>query len=166
MSAEDIKSFPKFSLYVRKSFPQVGLVQSIVNNLKVHGSLTPAEARHAVQWGTDPLIVIKPLSNGRCSPTVSSPMGCFQHSNPNQVEVEIEYVNAFESDPNGAGVGSNAKGHAVYIVGVILLHELCHWGNFKHGVPESTEQGEAFEIACYGKRPVPNVTYMAETIIE
>jgi hypothetical protein len=133
--------------------------------LKVHGSLTPAEVRHAVQWGNDPLIVIKPLSNFRCNATTASPMGCFQPSTPGQIEIETDYVDSYEGDPNGAGVGSNAKGQSVYVVGVILLHELCHWGNFRHGVAERTEQGEAFEIATYGKRPVPNLVHISEMTI-
>ena len=162
----DIKLFPKFSLYVRQSFPQVIQVPSIVHNLKTHGSLTIEEIRHAVQWDTDPLIVIKSLSNFRCNAVTQSPMGCFQPSASNQIEAEIEYVRSYEKDPNGAGVGPNAKGQAVYIVGVILLHELCHWGNHKHGVKEITEQGEAFEIATYGKRPKPNVMHVSETVID
>ncbi|MGE0825340.1 MAG: hypothetical protein AB7G75_32390 [Candidatus Binatia bacterium] len=165
MAKEDIKSFPKFSLYVRQSFPQVIQVKSIVHNLKAHGSLTTEEIRHAVQWGNDPLIVIKPLSNFRCNARTASPMGCFQQSAPNQIEVEIEYVKTYEQDPNGAGVGRNARGQTVYVVGVILLHEICHWGNFKHGVTESTEKGEAFEIATYGKRPVPNLVHVSEMTI-
>lgn len=165
MSKEDINTYKKFGLYVRSSFHQVAQVPSIVHNLKAHGSLTIEEIRNAVQWGNGPMIVIKSLSNFQCNAITASPMGCFQPSAPHQIEVEIEYVKSYERDPNGAGIGHNARGQAVYVVGVILLHELCHWGNFKHGVAESTEQGEAFEIATYGKRPVPNLVHLSETTI-
>ena len=30
--------------------------------------------------------------------------------------------------------------------------ELCHWGNFNHGVIETVEAGKEFSIATYGKR--------------
>jgi hypothetical protein len=35
--------------------------------------------------------------------------------------------------------------------GTTVLHKLCHWGNFKHGVTEKEEAGIAFEVATYGR---------------
>ncbi len=67
------------------------------------------------------------------------------------VEIDPRFVKDLENDPYGAGTGRNAGGKGVFIAGVTLLHELCHWGNFKHGVAETTEAGVAFERATYGK---------------
>ena len=39
----------------------------------------------------------------------------------------------------------------MFIVGVTLLHELCHVGNYQHAKVESSEAGFAFESATYGK---------------
>jgi hypothetical protein len=149
MSADDVQAHPEFASYVRYKFPQLIHVGPVVHNLKKHGSLTTEEITHALQWGNDPLIVITDLSNNQCG--VPAAFGCFEHSKPDQVEIDPEFVNDFENDPNGAGTGKNAGGKGVFIAGVTLLHEMCHWGNFMHGTAETQEEGAAFERATYGK---------------
>jgi hypothetical protein len=45
--------------------------------------------------------------------------------------------------------GRPPPGQLVIIAGVLC--ELCRWGNFRHSVTETTEAGNAFCIATYGK---------------
>ena len=149
MTDDDIKAHPKFAAYVRYKFPDLVYVGPVVHNLKKHGSLTSDEITHALRWGTDPLIVITDLSNNQCG--VPSAFGCFEHAKPDQIEIDPQFVTDFENDAYGAGTGKNAGGKGVFIAGVTLLHELCHWGNFQHGVAEAVEEGAAFERATYGK---------------
>jgi len=149
LTDDDIQANPKFATYVRKKFPELIYVGPVVHNLKKHGSLTSAEITHALRWGTDPLIIITDLSNNQCG--VQSAFGCFDPTNPDQIEIDPQFVSDFENDAYGAGLGKNAGGKGVFIAGVTLLHELCHWGNFKHSVNEAVEEGMAFERDTYGK---------------
>ena len=149
MKPEDIANYPKFAHYVRYKIPELTSVGPVVQNLKTKGCLTEAEIRDALRWGHEPLIVITDLSNGQCR--VSSAYGCTRKANDNQIEIDEGTVQEFEDSPDALGVGKNAKGKNVYIVGVTLLHELCHVGHYKHGKVEKTEAGFTFENATYGK---------------
>ena len=150
MSSDDVKTFPHFAQYVKTYMLQVASVGVVVQNIKKFGSLTPSAFRHALVWGNDPLIVITDLSHSQCGgPGVFN--GCFDPADPSKIQVALTRVQDFETDPWGAGADVNSRGQKVIIVGVTLLHELCHWGNFKKGVTETTEAGKAFEIATYGR---------------
>ncbi len=148
MSADDKKMYPAFYQYVRYAMPAVGNNGYLANQVQKHGSLSRTEFREAVKYGNSPLIVITDLSNGQCG--VPAAYGCTRSGN-DEIEIDLDTVLTFEKDPNGAGVGKNKTGQKVYIAGVTLLHELCHWGNFKKGKGEPTEQGAAFEVGSYGQ---------------
>jgi hypothetical protein len=149
LSADDQKDHPKLAHYVRCSLPSVFNVFLIVKNVKKFGNLTREEFLHALGWGNDPLIVIKDLNGGSCNGVAAN--GCFDPANPDQIQLDLEDVQNFEADPYGKGCDVNSRGQKVFIVGTTLLHELCHWGNFKHGVTETEEAGIAFEVATYGR---------------
>jgi Metallopeptidase toxin 3 len=149
MNAGDIKNYPKFAQYVRYAIPELIYVKPVASALKKNGSLTEAKIRHALQWGNEPLIVITDLSHGQCG--VPSAYGCTRQANLHQIEIDVGTVNDFETSPYGLGVGKNAKGNNVFIVGVTLVHELCHLGNFKHHKAEAEDAGFAFENSVYGK---------------
>jgi hypothetical protein len=150
MKAGDIAKYSKFAEYVRYKVPQLVYDGPVVYNLRTNGHLTDSEILDALRWDHDPLIVITDLSSGQCRPGISA-YGCFRPENPQQIEINEGTVKDFENSPNALSVGQNAKGKNVYIVGVTLLHELCHLGHFKHGKVEKKEAGFAFEDAAYGK---------------
>ena len=62
LSAADIAKYPEFARYVRLKIPQLVHAKAVVYNLKTKGNLSDAQVRHALHWGTDPLIVITDLS--------------------------------------------------------------------------------------------------------
>jgi hypothetical protein len=157
MSQADVTRFPHFAGYVRTRMPEVINVPVIVRNMQRFGSLTREQLRHALLWGTDPLIVITDLLHGQCG--VPQANGCFEPANPNQIEIDLGRVQDFETDANGAGTDHNARGQNVFIVGTTILHEMCHWGRFLNGQPAEiagatpplNEAGIAFEVATYGR---------------
>ncbi len=149
LSAADAKTYPKLAQYVRCAIPLLTGNRVIMHNLKKNGSFTTAQANHALTWGNEPLIVITDLSHGQCG--VPSAYGCTRGSNLHQIEIDTGLANDFENAPHGQKVGKNAKGNNVFVVGVTLLHELCHLGRLKAGIPETTEAGFDFEQGAYGK---------------
>ena len=78
-------------------------------------------------------------------------IGRFDPANPGRIELDTGRANEFETDAYGAGSDNTSANRRVFIVGTTLLHELCHWGNFMHGVTETEEAGIAFEVATYGR---------------
>lgn len=160
ISDEDAASFPRFAHYVKTSLPQVADVSIIEHNILRFGSLSRSQFRHALARGSDPLIVITDLTEiGTCGAD-----GLFDPANPRQVQISSGRVMDFEQDPFGAGADLNNSGQKVIIVGAVLLHELCHWGNFNHSVTETTEAGRAFSVATYG-RVVPFFSRVPEMTI-
>jgi hypothetical protein len=151
LSAGDISKFPKFAQYVKDAIPTLIGVPRIINSLKKNGSMTDAEIQSGLLWGNNPLVVITDLSAGQCG--VPSAFGCTRASSLTQIEIDKTTVENFEKAPyaQGTGVGKNAAGQNVFIVGVTLLHEFCHLGNFNHGKAETAEAGFAFEKDAYGK---------------
>jgi hypothetical protein len=55
-------------------------------------------------------------------------------------------VKAFE---DGRGLVTASAGK-VYLIGVVMLHELVHWGDDQDGVDRPGEEGKEFETAVYG----------------
>ncbi len=152
MSQADQDQFPELTEYVRRRMPQVMTVPLIVRNMRRFGSLRQEELRTALLWGSLPRIVITDLSAVPAPDgTIVSANGRFRPAFPDQIELDLGRVNEFETDAYGAGSDQTADGRSVFIVGTTMLHELCHWGNFHHGVAEATEQGIAFEVATYGR---------------
>jgi hypothetical protein len=92
------------------------------------------------------LVVITDLDIGQCG--VPRADGCTADST--QIEIDDDLVNEFEQNAND-NLRLTASGRHVFLVGVPLLHEMCHWGNFLNGVPENDgDTGEKFETAVYG----------------
>lgn len=157
LDKDDGKQFPKFRQYVKYAMPTTLHVPVIVKNIKKFGSLSRAEFANAIAWGNGPTIRFVNLDDTSGFPGykkcggVAAAYGCFRSTAPDYIELDLLAVTQFETDPYGSGLGKNSRHQNLFIVGATMLHELCHWGNFHHGVAETTEQGAAFEVATYGK---------------
>jgi Metallopeptidase toxin 3 len=146
LSADDQTNFPKFAYYLRHDFPlQIGNTV-ITSNLRKFGSLDLHQARSALMWDTDPLVTITDLDAGQCG--VPSAFGCTRDTT--HIEVDDDVVNEFETNAND-NLRLTAFGRHVFLAGVTLLHEMCHWGNRVNGVAENDgDAGDKFETAVYG----------------
>ena len=149
LSDDDQSTYPKLVEYVKFRMPEVLGVPLIVKNMKTFGSLPLEEFRAAMAWGRGPKIIIKILTNA-CG-GLGEANGCFDSGNPTQIELDSDTLDNFIKDAYGKGCDLTKSGKKVFIVGTTLLHELCHWGNYKNGVNEATEAGIAFEVATYGR---------------
>lgn len=145
LSADDQTSFPQLTEYLRNAFPRLTSNGVIVFNLGKFGNLSTAQARHALMWGAEPLVSVVDLDAGQCG--VPQAFGCTSDST--HIEIDDDLVAEFESG-GSANLRLAPNGHHVYLTGVTLLHEMCHWGNFLNGVAETTDAGDAFETAVYG----------------
>jgi Metallopeptidase toxin 3 len=146
LSADDQTNFPKLTHYMRHDFPLLIGNGVITSNLRKFGSMSLAQARSALLWDTDPLVVITDLDGGQCG--VPAAFGCTRDTT--HIEIDDDVVAEFESNAN-ANLRLTAFGRHVFLTGVTLLHEMCHWGNRVNGVTETDgDAGEKFENAVYG----------------
>src|ERR1700758_5421915 len=86
------------------------------------------------------------FGQGQCG--VPNAFGCTSDST--QIEIDDDLAAEFEQNSN-ANLRLTKFGRHVFLTGVTLLHEMCHWGNFLNGVAETDgDAGEKFETAVYG----------------
>jgi Metallopeptidase toxin 3 len=146
LSGDDQTNFPELTHYLKHDFPLLIGNAIIVSNLRRFGSFTLAQARSALLWDTDPLVVITDLDAGQCG--VPAAFGCTRDTT--HIEIDDDVVNEFENN-NNDNLRLTAFGKHVYLTGVTLLHELCHWGHRVNGVAEAGgDAGDQFETATYG----------------
>lgn len=141
MDPQDIKDHRKLYYYVSTNIPQVREMPFIINALKkFSGNASENAIKEALLWNKDPLIQLVP--NLICAGDEA--VGCYA-VNSNIIRVEQAVVDEFEA---GKGLRRTTYGKLVYLVGVTLLHELCHWANDGTGEEDLTH--EKFEQALYG----------------
>jgi len=160
MYLADLDKYPKLASFIAGQLPAVYFSEKICKNIKNYGSLNAAKFRHALVWGTFPNVVVRPLDNDYCN--VPRALGCYDgDANEDQIMIDKSLVEAFEKNPNDASVRFlTKKGVSLPIVGGVLLHELCHWGNRKASRSEAgRELGEEFELATYGVKIVRGVGF-------
>ena len=139
MDRSDQTTFPKFTKYVRYSLPTVVDVPSIVAAFAKYGQINRTTLKRALAWGNKPTIVIKELTGA---------IGEFDASvDPDVINIHTRIVKEFE---DGHGLRKTKWNKNVYLVGVTLLHELTHWADNLDGIDFPDEEGEQFEIDCYG----------------
>lgn len=146
MQAADIKKFPRFVAYVSTKMPEVATVDAIISGIqKYAGAVSKKTIKDALLWGKGPMIKI--VSGLMCSG--KSALGCFSFGSfSNDIEIEEWTVKDFQA---GKGLRKTPKGQMVYLVGVILLHELTHWADDQDSVDDPPlEEGDAFTTDVYG----------------
>jgi hypothetical protein len=142
MDPQDIKDHSKFYYYVSINIPQVREMPFIINALKkFSGNSSEQKIKDALLWNKGPMI--KLVENLVCAGLKS--YGCYAVKS-DVIRVEKKTVELFEA---GKDLRGTATGKLVYLVGVTLLHELCHWANDDTGKEDLTH--EKFEQALYGK---------------
>ena len=140
MSAGDIKKFPKFAAYVSTKLPEVRSIGAIISAIqKFAGTIDRATIKEALVWGKGPEIkIVSGLgADGEFTPDVGS----------NEIRIDEQRVKDFEG---GKGLGRTGTGKLIFMVGVILLHELTHWADDQDGVDTAGEEGFSFENEVYG----------------
>ncbi len=165
MHLPELDKYPKLASFIAGQMPAVYFSEKICKNIKNYGSLDKTKFRHALVWGTYPTVVVRPLDNNYC--TVERALGCYDgDANENEIMLDKSLVEAFEKNPNDSSVRFlTKKGVSLPIVGGVLLHELCHWGNRIASRSEAgRELGEEFEKATYGVKIVRGVSFEEESI--
>ena len=149
MTLTERKLSPELERYVSRSMPECADISVIVNNLVAFGGFKDvAAARDALRWGSGPFVFPEHPHNSRCANASGHAKCSFDAKRPHWIQINME---DFDDWLNGRGTGFTAGGRPVPIIGVAMLHALCHWGNFRAGVTEPAEQGLAFERATYGR---------------
>lgn len=72
--------------------------------------------------------------------------GLFSSANPDVLTIDIDFVNMLENSNPGLQGDSLA-----FLLGVTILHEYVHLGDFVDGIDQPGEEGILFEEATYGE---------------
>jgi Metallopeptidase toxin 3 len=146
LNPDDETNHGKLKYYLSKNFPDLASNPTILSALVKHGALTKSQAVNALLYGTPPLVLIKDLSGGSCGGV--SALGCTRNST--EIEVDSATVDEFENDTK-SNIRQTTRGRDVFLLGVTILHELCHWGHNLNGKAEVGHAGDNIENALYGR---------------
>ena len=158
---QDMLRYPKFAHYVKHEFTDLWKVPDIKKAFSKYGQLSAWELKRALSWGSLPAIIIENMPKGKYG----------KHVGQNyEIKIATRVVQYFEAQDEKA-FAKTADGRRVYFAGVVLLHELVHWGDMKKdGITYVEEQnmgrkhklsmvkfeaGRLFEEAVYGHRIAP-----------
>ncbi len=153
-----LTDFPIFKQYAYHNFQAILESSTIVKNMETYGSLNKSALRAALFPGMPPLVVLGKRFKRSKSLLYSSDLGVgLAGGGIGAILLADFMVERFEDDPHDPGnYFLTAKGRPVPIVGGVMLHHLCHWGNDKaRRIPGLLNRGDAFELDTYGT----NVTY-------
>jgi hypothetical protein len=103
--------------------------------------LTDAEALEAVTFNDrPPLIFAADLGTGT--------FGVFDTAKPGRIKIGTEVLKQFAASSDDADSQQFLRAK--------VLHEICHWGCFKHQARDEDEAGENFEKEVFGRELLPD----------
>jgi hypothetical protein len=133
--------YPKLTEYLKNKIPQLINNQFIINKLVEYSELTSQQIKSDLKWGKGPTIQIAQLDylGEDC-------YGVFRSSIPNVLTIDVDFVELLENSTPGPQGDSMA-----FLLGVTILHEYVHLGDFVDDIDQPGEEGLLFEQATYGE---------------
>jgi hypothetical protein len=133
--------YPKLTEYLKNKIPELKNNQIIINKLVQYSELSSQQVINDLKWGQGPTIQIAQLDSRGVNC-----YGIFSSATPNVLTIDIDFVNLLENSTPGPEGDSLA-----FLLGVTILHEYVHLGDFVDGIDQPGEEGLLFEQAAYGE---------------
>lgn len=133
--------YPKLTEYLKNKIPELKNNPLIINKLVQYSELSSQQVINDLKWGQGPTIQIAQLDSRGVNC-----YGIFSSATPNVLTIDIDFVNLLENSTPGPGGDSLA-----FLLGVTILHEYVHLGDFVDGIDQTGEEGLLFEQATYGE---------------
>lgn len=138
--------YPKLTEYLKNKLPSAGNIPLIVNTINSITGLPNEQIKNDLKWGQGPTINIVQLDNFGAN-TSELTVGFFKATTPNDIYLDIDYVNKLEND----NLTQYEKDALLFYLGTTILHEYVHYGDNQDGVDYPGEEGQLFEILVYGE---------------
>lgn len=121
---KDQQRFEKFTHWVRWQAPRLAHDEAVVGTMHELVGIDRLTVKTALKWGHGPKIQIVPDLDCR-----GPAAGCFRSGSPQVLDIDERVVRAYQEglDHDARLTGS----HRVPKAGIVLLHELVHWADFK-----------------------------------
>jgi hypothetical protein len=145
--------YPKLTEYLKNQLPRIGDIDRLVGNLSYLTNMTRSEVKRQLKWGEGPIIKVAQLEDSPFN-LGGDAYGLFNKNNPNELVLDIDIVNKLELSLWGTEDADVLS----FFIGVIILHEFTHYGDFNFhndyykGNSNSPEEGYAFEQYSYGQQ--------------
>ncbi|WP_420385052.1 hypothetical protein [Roseivirga sp.] len=139
--------YPKLTEYLKNQIPTIASNTLIVEAIKKYTGLSAEVIKKQLRWGEGPEIRVKQLDNF-CATCNSDTYGIFDgNKEPNAIYIDSDLVMDLESSIPSTGIADSFA----FLVGVTLLHELVHLGDWTDGSDYPGEEGHLFEKDVYGQ---------------
>ncbi len=142
------RDYPKLTEYLKNQLPKIVEITKITNAFKKYTNMTDAQVKKTLTWGEGPALVIDQL--GLSPINGSSIHGKFDENLPNELFLDIDLINDLEKSDSG----SEASESLLFYIGVSILHEAVHYGDFHYNNDFwqsniNGEEGYLFEEEAY-----------------
>lgn len=147
LGSDYASKYPKLTEYLKNQLPKIASNETIIASIKKYTGLSEAAIKKQLYWGEGPEIKIEQLDKfcATCSPDT---YGIFDgNKNPNTIYIDSDLVMDLENSIAGTGIADSFA----FLVGVTLLHELVHLGDWTDGMDYPGEEGHLFERDVYGQ---------------
>jgi hypothetical protein len=116
--------FDKLTRWVQWYAPKLANDRAVVGTMEELVGIDHHQVVGALRWGHGPTISIVPELDCR-----GPAAGCFRSASPDALEIDERIVTAYQQ---GADRETRFTGsHRVPKPGIVLLHELVHWADYK-----------------------------------
>ncbi|GAB3230171.1 hypothetical protein GCM10027454_32050 [Algoriphagus aestuariicola] len=138
--------YTKLTEYIKNKIPLLKTNSTIINAIQGITGLTVEEIQQDFEWGEGPTIWVEQLDNYAPN-TSSNTLALFDPTHPNRLFIDEDLV--MELETGSSIMNSDAL---IFLIGVSILHEYVHYGDFNQGVYNEIEEGNLFEESVYGTR--------------
>lgn len=122
-TAQYRRDYPKLTEYLENQLPKISDNPIIVNAFKQYTNMTDAQVRETLTWGDGPEIKIEQLNNDSRGNPIAG-----KFIEPDILKIDIDMVNLLEN----AESGSEFSEKLLFAIGVTILHEAVHFGDFTY----------------------------------
>ncbi|UZD21857.1 hypothetical protein [Algoriphagus halophytocola] len=136
--------YPKLTEYLKNKMPLLKTNYAITTAIMNITGLTLTEIQEDLEWGEGPTIIVQQLGTDQNGSEI---YGQFDATHPNNLFIDIDLVNDMENSVPGT---MDANGLA-FLMGVSILHEYVHFGDYVDGNTYPGEEGVIFEQTVYGQ---------------
>lgn len=138
--------YPKLTEYLKNKMPLLETNRKIIDAIMALTGLTESEIAEHFEWGNGPTIIVLQLDNYTPN-TSENTLGLFDPTHPENLFIDLDLV--LELENGSTMMNSDAL---IFLLGVTILHEYVHYGDYNQGVNNEIEEGDLFEESVYGTR--------------
>lgn len=147
-------NYPALTKYLQNDFESLYTANNVLSSLVNFTGLSEDRIKNELKWDQGIELRIIDFDNDGISKTSSSStLAYFNDKHPNAIFFNEDWASKLNTGP----VNQMQAESLSFLLGVVILHEFVHWGDYQNGnkyvfpAAASFDEGDLFEIEAFGK---------------